>query len=53
VTLKDGLQTGLVTNQLSVLAMVVVMSMVHAPTITVMIVMFRDERFKGIQNLFR
>lgn len=53
VTLKDGLQTGLVTNQLSVLALVVVMSMVHAPTIAVMIVAFRDEGFNGVKDLFR
>ena len=53
VTLKDGLQTGLVTNQLSPLAMVVVLSQVHAPTIAAMIVAFSDEGFNGIKKLFR
>lgn len=53
VTLKDGLQTGLVTNQLSALAMVVVMSMVHAPTIAAMIVAYSDGGFMGIKDLFQ
>jgi membrane protease YdiL (CAAX protease family) len=53
VTLKDGLQTGLVTNQIDAMALVVVMSMVHAPTIAAMIVAFSDEGFRGIKNLFR
>ena len=53
VILKDGLQTGLVTNQLSPLAMVVVLSQIHAPTIAAMIVAFVDEGFEGIKGLFR
>jgi membrane protease YdiL (CAAX protease family) len=53
VTLKDGLQTGLVTTQISALAMVVVMSMVHAPTIAALIVVYGDEGSQGIKNLFR
>jgi membrane protease YdiL (CAAX protease family) len=53
VTLKEGLQTGLVTNQISPMALVVIMSMVNAPTIAAMIVAFSDEGFEGIKNLFR
>jgi membrane protease YdiL (CAAX protease family) len=53
VTLIDGLQSGLVTNQLSPLTMIVVLAMVHAPTIAAMIVAFRDEGFEGIKKLFR
>jgi membrane protease YdiL (CAAX protease family) len=52
-TLKDGMPTGLVTNQLDAWAMVVFLSMVHAPTIAAMIVAFRDEGFEGIKDLFR
>ena len=54
VTLIDGLQTGLVTtNQVSPLALVVIFSMVHAPTVAAMIVAYRDEGFLGIRKLFR
>lgn len=53
VILKDGLQTGLVTNQLSPLAMVVVLSQIHSPTIAAMIVAFGEEGFEGIKGLFR
>ena len=52
-TFKDSLQTGLVTNQLSALAIVVVMSIVHAPTIAAMIVAYSDGGFTGIKDLFR
>jgi membrane protease YdiL (CAAX protease family) len=52
-TLIDGLQSGLVTNQLSPLAMIVVLAMVHAPTIAAMIVAYRDEGFEGNKKLFR
>ncbi len=52
-TLKVGVQTGLVTNQLSPLAMVVVISMVHAPAIAAIIVVFLDQGFKGIKKLFQ
>ena len=50
---KEGLQTDLVTTQISVSALVVIMSMVHAPTIAAVIVAFRDEGFDGIRKLFR
>jgi membrane protease YdiL (CAAX protease family) len=53
ITWKDGLQDGLVTNQLSPLAMVVVMSQIHSPTIAAMIVAFGDDGFDGIKALFR
>lgn len=53
VALIDGFPTGLVTNQLSITSMVVVLSMVHAPTIAAMIVVYSDERFLGLRNLFR
>jgi len=53
VTMKDGLQTGLVTNQISLLAMAVVLSQVHSPTIAAMIVAFGDKGFEGIKGLFR
>jgi membrane protease YdiL (CAAX protease family) len=53
IILKDGLQTGLVTTQLSPLAMVVVMAQIHAPTIAALIVAFGDEGFEGIKSLFR
>lgn len=53
VTWKEGLQTGLVTTQISASALVVIMSMVHAPTIAAIVVVFKDERFDGIRKLFR
>ena len=49
---KEGLQTELVTTQISTSALVVIMSMVHAPTIAAVIVVFKDEGFDGIRNLF-
>jgi membrane protease YdiL (CAAX protease family) len=51
--LKDGLQDGLVTTQLSPLAMVVVMSQIHAPIIAALIVTFSDDGLEGIKSLFR
>jgi len=53
VTWKDGLQTELVTTQISSSALVVIMSMVHAPAIAAVIVAFRNEGFEGIRKLFR
>ena len=52
ITWKEGLQTELVTTQISASALVVIMSMVHAPTIAAVIVVFRDEGFDGIRKLF-
>jgi membrane protease YdiL (CAAX protease family) len=53
VTLIAGFPSGLVTNQIDVMAIVVLIGMVHAPTIAAMIVAFNDQGFLGIQNLFR
>jgi membrane protease YdiL (CAAX protease family) len=53
VTLIDGFPTGLVTNQIDTMAIVVFMAMVHAPTIAAMITAFSDQGFIGIKNLFR
>ena len=53
VILTEGLQTGLVTTQISGAAIVVIMSMVHAPTIAAVVVVFRDEGFDGIRKLFQ
>jgi len=52
VTSRDGLQTELVTTRISASALVVIMSMVHAPTIAAVTVAFRDEGFEGIRILF-
>ena len=51
VILKEGLQTGLVTTQISGSAIIIIMSMVHAPTIAAVIAVFRDEGFEGIRKL--
>lgn len=53
VFLKDGLQTGLVTNQISLLALVVVLFQIHSPTIAAIIVVYGDQGFEGIKVLFR
>jgi len=53
VTWKEGLQTGLVTTQISASTLVVIMSMVHAPTIAAVVVAFKDKGFDGIRVLFR
>jgi membrane protease YdiL (CAAX protease family) len=53
VILTEGLQTDLVTTQISGAAIVVIMSMVHAPTIAAVVVVFRDDGFDGIRKLFQ
>jgi membrane protease YdiL (CAAX protease family) len=53
VALVAGLPSGLVTNEMSVAALVVVMAMVHAPTIAAIIVVFGSQGFKGIKILFQ
>jgi len=53
VTLKEGSQTELVTTQISGSALIIIMSMVHAPTIAAVIVVFRDDGFDGIRKLFQ
>jgi len=52
VAWKYGLQTELVTTQISASALVVIMSMVHAPTIAAIIATFQDEGNEGIRILF-
>lgn len=53
VALTAGLPTVLVTREMSAPAMVVVMAMVHAPTIAAVIAVFCSQRFAGIKALFR
>lgn len=53
VVLVAGAPSGLVVTEMSVAALVVVMGMVHAPTIAAIAVVFRSQRLRGIQNLFR
>ena len=53
VVLVAGAPSGLVVNQVSVAALVVVMGMVYAPTIAAVVVVFRSHRITGIKNLFR
>jgi len=53
-TLKGGLHPALVVSaQLSAMALVVLMAMVHAPAIAAMVASYKDLRFAGIKNLFR
>ena len=53
VVLVAGAPSGLVVTEMSVAALVVVMGMVHAPTIAAIVVVFRSQRFAGIKDLFR
>ncbi len=53
VTVKEGLQTELVTIQISFSSLIIIMSMVHAPTIAALTAVFRDEGFDGIRKLFQ
>jgi len=53
VVLVAGAPSGLVVTEMSVAALVVVMGMVHAPTIAAIVVVFRSQRFTGVKNLFR
>ncbi len=48
-----GAPSTIVVNEMSVGALVVVMAMVHAPTIAAMIAVYRSGRFEGINTLFR
>lgn len=52
VVLVAGAPSGLVVNEVSTGALVVVMGMVHAPTIAAIIVVFRSQRFAGVKTLF-
>jgi len=53
VVLVAGRPSDIVVKELSAAALVVVMAMVHAPTIAAMIVVFRSQGFHGIAVLFR
>lgn len=53
VVLVAGAPTGLVVDEISASALVVVMAMVHAPTIAAIIVVFRSHGLEGIKILFR
>ena len=53
VALVAGSPSGLVVNEISAAAVVVLMAMVHAPTIAAIIVVFRSQGFKGIRVLFQ
>jgi membrane protease YdiL (CAAX protease family) len=53
VTFKEGLQPALVTTQPSGLALVVLMAMIHSPTISAVIILLRDEGWEGVKALFR
>lgn len=53
VALVAGLPSGIVINEMSPSSLVVLMAMVHAPTIAAIIVVFRSQRFAGIKTLFQ
>lgn len=51
--LTEGFPTDSVVTHVSPMVLVVLMAMVHAPTIAAMIVAYKDEGFRGIKDLFR
>jgi membrane protease YdiL (CAAX protease family) len=53
VVLVAGLPSGIVVKEMSAAALVVVMVMVHAPTIAAIVVVFRSQGLKGIKILFQ
>ena len=53
VTLVAGRPADIVTKELSAAALVVVMAMVHAPTVAAVIVVYRSQRLEGIKVLFQ
>lgn len=53
VVIVAGAPANIVINELTVPALLVMMGMVHAPTIAAMIVVFRSQRFDGVRILFR
>jgi len=53
VALVAGFPSGIVVKEMSAATLVVVMAMVHAPTIAATIVVFRSQGFKGIKVLFQ
>ncbi len=53
VVLMAGAPSGLVVNEMSVPALVVVMGMLLSPTIAAIVVAYRSQRFAGVKTLFR
>lgn len=53
VTLAAGRPSDIVVKEISPAALVVVMAMVHAPTIAALIVVYRSQGFHGIKALFQ
>lgn len=53
VVLVAGSPSDLVIKELSAGPLVVLMAMVHAPTVAAIVVVFRSQRFQGIKVLFR
>jgi len=53
VVLLVGRPSGLVVNEMSAAALVVLMAMVHAPAIAAIIVVFRSQSLEGIKTLLR
>ena len=53
VALVAGAPSGIVVNEISAGALVVVMAMVHAPAISAAIVVFRSQGFRGIKSLLQ
>jgi len=53
VALVAGLPTGIVVKEISSSALVVIMAMVHAPTIAALIVVFRSQGLPGVKMLFQ
>lgn len=53
VTLIAGAQSDIAISQLDASTIVVMMAMVHAPTIAAMFVAYREDGFEGIKHLFR
>ena len=53
VAIVAGVPSDLVVQEMSAGGLVVLMAMVHAPTIAAIIVVFRSQGFEGIKILFR
>lgn len=53
VVVLAGWPSDIVVNEISTGALVVLMGMVHAPTVAAIIVVFRSQRFNGIKVLFQ
>ena len=53
ITLKEGLSADIAVVNVSAITLVVIMAMVHAPTIAAIIAAYQEQGFGGIKNLFR